>query len=196
MLSLFPQAASYTDVYASAGLLGERTVMAHCIHVSDAEVSMLKATRTSVAYCPYSNRTLRSGIMPYGKLRRADLKIALGSDVAGAPSLSMFRQMGEALSSANTEAALLTPGGALYLATLAGAEILGVNQRIGNFAPHKDADFIVVDYKRADPLSGSGSYNSPDHILSRLCYNGDSSCIRRVYIRGVLVHRREERHTA
>jgi guanine deaminase len=182
--SLFPESSSYTDVYRNAGILGERTIMAHCIHLSDAEISMLSASRTNVSFCPYSNRALRSGTMPYERLRRAGLRIALGSDIAGGPSLSMFRQLGEALNSANVTASCLSPEGALYLATLAGAEVLGLDRYIGNFAPDKDADFIVADYARLDPLSGTGHYNGPAHILSRLCYNGDSTCVKEVYIRG------------
>lgn len=182
--SMFPERTSYTDVYDFAGILGERTIMGHCIHLADSEISMLSATQTKIAFCPYSNRTLRSGILPFEKLQRAGLKIALGSDIAGGPSLSMFRQMGEALNSANSEMQCLTPEGALYLSTLAGAEALGLGNRIGNFAPEKDADFIVVDYKKSDPLAGQSNYNEPHQILSRLCYNGDSHCVKNVYILG------------
>jgi guanine deaminase len=183
--SLFPERASYTDVYAFAGLLGERTIMAHCIHLSDEEISLLASTRTNVAFCPYSNRTLRSGPAPFDRLKRAGLRIGLGSDVGGGPSLSMLRQMGEALNTANASGdALLSPAGALYLATLAGAAMLGFENQIGNFAPQKDADFIVIDHKSVDPLCGAGHYNNPEHILSRLCYNGDAHCVKDVYIRG------------
>jgi guanine deaminase len=185
--SLFPERTSYTDVYGYAGMLGERTIMAHCVHLTDAEVSLLAAAGTNIVFCPYSNRVLRSGTMPYGKLQAAGLKIALGSDIAGGPSLSMCRQMGEALNSANVTSACLSPVGALYLATLAGAEVLGLADRIGNLAPGKDADFVLVDYKRADPLSGAGYYTAPSDILSRLCFNGDSSCVKAVYAEAIRV---------
>ena len=89
--------------------------------------------------------------------------------------------MGEALNSANVKSACLSPAGALYLATLAGAEVLGIADRIGNFEPGKDADFVGVDYDRVDPLSGTGYYTAPSDILSRLCYNGDSNCVKAVY---------------
>jgi guanine deaminase len=178
--SLFTDQPSYTEVYAAAGLLGERTIMAHCIHLSDSEISTLAASRTNVAFCPYSNRTLRSGTMAYEKLQRAGLRIGLGTDIAGGPSLSMFRQMGEALNSAG----VLSPEGALYLATMGGAQVLGLADRIGNFERGKDADFIVVDYRKTDPLSGSGPCNEPQHILSRLCYNGDAYCVKEVYSSG------------
>jgi guanine deaminase len=101
----------------------------------------------------------------------------------------MFRQMGEALSSANIGSSRLTPQGALYLATLGGANILGLGDRIGNFAPGKDADFIVVDHQNIDPLQGSGSYEAPAQILSRLCYNGDADCIKEAYVLAQPTHR-------
>ena len=114
--------------------------MAHCIHLSAAEIALLARRRTNVAFCPYSNRTLRSGIMPYRKLREAGLNISLGTDVAGGPSLSMLEQMNEAVASAN-----LNPAEALYLATLAGAKTLGLSDRIGSLDPGKDADFVILD---------------------------------------------------
>jgi len=184
--SLFPECSSYTDVYASAGLLGPGTIMAHCIHLSDQEIALLAKTRTSTAFCPHSNRVLRSGAMPYSKLKRAGIELGLGTDIAGGASLSMFRQMGEALSTANADEESLSPVGAFYLATLGGAKVLTIDDKIGNFAVGKDADFIVVDYRRADPLEGNGPYNSPNHILSRLAYRGDAGCVRQVYLKGTL----------
>ncbi len=190
--SLFPQNTSYTDVYDSAGILGSRTIMGHCIHLSPDEISTLVRTQTNVAFCPYSNRALRSGIAPYAQWHQAGLKIALGTDIAGGPSLSMFRQMGEALNSANQPGLSLTPAGALYHATLAGAQVLQLDDRIGNLAVGKDADFVVIDYRKADPLLGNGTYNRPEQILSRLCYNGDTQCVKDVYMRGIQRYGRSE----
>ena len=137
---LYPDCRSYAAVYESAGLLSERCIMAHCIHLSPDEIALLSRTRTNVAFCPYSNRTLRSGTMPYAKLRDAGLTISLATDVAGGPSLSMLEQMREAMAAAG-----IAWSEALYLATLGGAKALGLSDRIGNFEPGKDADFVVVD---------------------------------------------------
>src|SRR5262245_13377242 len=90
---LFPEHSSYAAVYDSAQLLHARSIMAHCIHLSAEETHLLAKRGTNIAFCPYSNRTLRSGMMPYRRLREAGLNIALGTDVAGGPSLSMIRQM-------------------------------------------------------------------------------------------------------
>lgn len=137
---LFPDCSSYAGVYDSAGLLHERSIMGHCIHLSPDETRLLAERRTNVAFCPYSNHTLRSGTMPYRKLQEAGLNIALGTDIAGGPSLSMIRQMDEAISAAG-----ITRDEALYLATLAGAKALGLSDRIGSLDSRKDADFVVLD---------------------------------------------------
>src|SRR5262245_61027030 len=138
--SLFPALPSYAAVYDAAGMLGEQSIMGHCIHLSPDEVSLLARTRTNVAFCPYSNQTLHSGTMPYRKLRDAGLNVSLATDIAGGPSLSMLDQMEQAM-----EVAGIPEQEALYLATLAGAKALGLGDRIGSFEPGKDADFVVLD---------------------------------------------------
>ena len=137
---LFPECASYTAIYDSAGMLTERCIMAHCIHLSTDEIARLSRSEVNIAFCPYSNRTLGSGTMPYQKLRDAGLNISLGTDVAGGPSLAMLEQMQEAIAAAH-----ISWAEALYLATLGGAKALGLSDQIGNFESGKDGDFVVVD---------------------------------------------------
>ena len=171
---LFPDKPSYAAVYDAAGLLGARTIMAHCIHLSDEETNLLAKRQVKIAFCPYSNRTLRSGIMPYRKLRNAGLTISLGTDIAGGPSLSMFEQLREAI-----RATAMTPVQALYLATLAGARALGISDQIGNFAAGKDADFTVVDVMPR---------RTAEEALSTLCLQCDKKCVVEVYVQGNLMY--------
>src|SRR5262245_62404278 len=96
----------------------------------------------------------------------------------------MFRQIDETLNSANSVRYTVTPQGALYLATLSGAKVLELEDQIGNLVPGKDADFVVVDHRTLDPLGDVGPYTSPEHILSRLCYNADTRCVKATYILG------------
>jgi guanine deaminase len=138
--SLFPDLPSYAGIYDAAGILGERSIMAHCIHLSADEISLLARRHTKVAFCPYSNRTLRSGTMPYSTLRGAGLKIGLGSDIAGGPSLSMMDQIDQA-----ADAVDISETEAFYLATLGGARIVGLEHWIGSLDPGKDADFVILD---------------------------------------------------
>jgi guanine deaminase len=167
------RARSYTAVYEEAGILNERCVMAHCIHLSSKEVTLLAQRQTKIAFCPYSNRTLHSGTMRYRKLQDAGLTISLGTDIAGGPSLSMFEQMGEAINAAG-----ILPIEALYLATLAGAVALGLSNRVGNFVRGKDADFVVAD---------AGRYGGPLRALWNL-YKKKKHPIHEVYVRGNLVY--------
>ncbi len=90
---LFPEALDYVDVYDRAGGLGERTVLAHAVHLSDRELARLVETGTRVAHCPASNLFLASGVMPLGRYLEAGLSVGLGSDVAGGPDLSIFTAM-------------------------------------------------------------------------------------------------------
>ena len=112
--------------------------------------------------------------MPYGRFRDAGLTIALGTDVAGGPSLSMFEQMREAIGATG-----MSPAEALYLATLAGATALGLSGKIGNFEAGKDADFVVADAK---------TYRDPPGALSTLCLHGDKRSVAEVYVRGNLMY--------
>lgn len=192
---LFPESANYTEVYNSVGLLGKRVIMAHCIYLSKDEVKLLKGTGTKVSHCPYSNRFLRSGTMPYFPWKDSKLAIGLGSDVAGGPCISMFRQMGEAIMTSNDAlqkdekiGRVMNPVGALYLATLGGAKVLGLDKVIGNFKPRKEADFIIVNPLLSDPMKGEGSYNNLEHILSRLCFNAEKESVEGVYIRGKQIY--------
>jgi guanine deaminase len=136
---LFPDLPSYANVYEASGMLTEHSIMGHCVHLSSDEIDLLVRNRVNVAFCPYSNRTLRSGTMPYATLRDAGLTIGLGTDIAGGPSLSMLEQIEQAQQVVNISASE-----ALYLATLGGARTLGLDANIGNFETGKDADFVVL----------------------------------------------------
>ena len=95
---LFPEAIDYVDVYDRAGGLGERTVLAHAVHLSDRELARLVETGTRVAHCPASNLFLASGVMPLGRYLEAGLSVGLGSDVAGGPGpLDLHRDAGRGL---------------------------------------------------------------------------------------------------
>lgn len=192
---IFGEDISYTSVYDSFGLLGPNIIMAHCIHLSKDEIKRLADTGTKVAHCPYSNRFLRSGVMLYRQLKGPGLDIGLGTDIAGGPSISMLNQMGEAVlasydaTNIHKDANLIiNPTEALYLATLGGAKVLGLEGTIGSFTPKKEADFIVINPLLSDPMKGESEYNSPKEILSRLCFNAGKESVERVYVRGKRIH--------
>jgi guanine deaminase len=90
---LFPGARDYTDVYAGAGLLGPRTLLAHGIHLAPAEREAIRAAGAAVVHCPRSNAFLKSGIMPLRRWLEEGLKVGLGTDVGAGPSLDLWAEM-------------------------------------------------------------------------------------------------------
>jgi guanine deaminase len=187
---LFPEAIDYTDVYERAGGLGDRAILAHAIHLSDREVGRLGETRTRIAHCPESNLFLGGGIMPLAKYLDAGLVVGLGSDVAGGPSLSIFRAMRVA---AQSQAALravageprpsLGPLELLRLGTLDGARALGLDDVIGSIEPGKDADLIAVDPSLTAPVPGAEA-DGADDLATRLIYRTHPDMVRAAWVRG------------
>ncbi len=93
---LFPEAASYTDVYRRAGLLGPRTLLGHGIHLAPAERRTLRELGCTVVHCPGSNAFLQSGTLPLLKWLDEGLSVGLGTDIGAGPTLSMFEEMARA----------------------------------------------------------------------------------------------------
>lgn len=93
---LFPTAKSYTDVYDQFGLLGNRTVLAHCIHLSEEELHLIKSRDSGVSHCPVSNMNIRSGASPVGVMLNRGIKVGLGTDVSGGYGIGMLSAIREA----------------------------------------------------------------------------------------------------
>jgi guanine deaminase len=181
---LFPEALDYVDVYDRAGGLGERTVLAHAVHLSDRELERLVATGTRVAHCPSSNLFLASGVMPLGRYLAAGLPVGLGSDVAGGPDLSLFSVMRVGSYAQNaTGGPAPTPLEWLRLGTLDGARALGLGDVIGSLETGKEADLIVVDPSMVAPIPGVED-DDPSDLASRLIFRGHPDMVRGAWVRG------------
>jgi len=139
---LFPEDRSYTEVYARAGLLTPRTVVAHAIHLDDKDWRTLAQSRAAVAHCPTANVALGSGRFPLETLREHGVRFALATDVGAGPSLSLWHVM-DAFLTVHRGHAAVTPAEAFYRATAAGAELLGVPSGLG---PGRPADLAVFRY--------------------------------------------------
>ena len=189
---LFPEAVDYVDVYDRAGGLGDRTVLAHAIHLSDRELARLVESRTRVAHCPASNLFLASGVMPLARYLDAGLIVGLGSDVAAGPELSIFSVMRagayaqSALHVAGDVRAVLTPLEWLRLGTLGGARVLGLEDAIGSVEAGKEADLIAVDPALTAPLPGLETAE-PEDLVSRLIYRPHPAMVRAAWVRGRLL---------
>jgi cytosine/adenosine deaminase-related metal-dependent hydrolase len=130
------------------GLLTPRTCVAHAVHTGEAEWRLLAQRRTSVAHCPGSNLRLGSGVCPVPELRRAGVRVALGSDGAACNDLlDFFREIRLATLLPRTRGFAeveLTPFEVLRMATWEGARALGLAGREG-LLPGGRADLVILD---------------------------------------------------
>lgn len=141
---------------AERGLLCERLIAAHCVHLDEEEIGLLAEHDVAVAHCPRSNGMLGCGIAPLRELREAGIRVGLGTDSpASTPSFDMFDEMRAAILSARTRERrpdALSAGEALELATLDSARALGLDAEIGSLAPGKRADLAVVSLEASPYL--------------------------------------------
>ena len=149
--ALFPWSRSYLDVYDRYRLLRERAVFAHCIHLDHEDRQRMAATGAAMSFCPTSNLFLGSGLFDAQAACDHGVRVGIGTDVGGGTSLSMLRTLDEAYKVCQLAGNRLSPWRAFYLATLGGAASLYLDDRIGNFDPGKEADFVVLD-PAATPL--------------------------------------------
>ena len=152
---LFPQARSYLDVYDRAGLLRERAVYAHSIHLDDTDRRRMAETGSVAAVSPTSNLFLGSGFFDYAGADRCGLHYGLASDVGGGTSFSPFQTMHAAYTVARQSVGRpglsLAPEHLWWQHTAGAAQALGLAGTVGNLLPGCEADFVVID-PQATPL--------------------------------------------
>lgn len=141
----FPDSRSYLDVYDKNGLLRERSVFAHCLHMDDEDRTCMASKGGAAAFCPTSNLFLGSGLFDLRAMRTAGIRVGLGTDIGGGTSLSLLATASEAYKVLHLQEQALPAPRALYLATLGAAEALYLDDKVGNFEPGKEADFAVLD---------------------------------------------------
>lgn len=148
---LFPESRSYLDVYQQHGLLRPRAVLAHCIHLDAEDRACMAETGSAAAFCPSSNLFIGSGLFDLHLTKASGIRVGLGTDVGGGNYFSLLRGINDAYKITQLLGKKLSAFQALYLATLGGAKALYLDDKIGNFAVSKEADFVVLNFK-ATPL--------------------------------------------
>ena len=140
---------SATEYLRDLGVFEVPVVLAHGIHFSDADIAILKNIRGGISHNPISNCKLASGICDVVKLRNNGLKVGLGTDGIGSTTtLDMFEEMKttaflQKIKNKNAEA--IKAYDILKMATIEGAEVLGLQEKIGTIEVGKQADIIVID---------------------------------------------------
>ncbi|MET9290725.1 amidohydrolase family protein [Streptomyces sp. NPDC003077] len=170
----------------AAGALGPDVLANHAIHLTDAEISLLAERDVRAAYCPLSNMRLGSGVMRLPDLHRHGMKVGLGLDGAANDTSDYFALMKTAmgLQRAVHRRADVYPGitDVLRMATLGGAQAIGMADRIGSLTPGKRADVIVVDPHTVN--------FAPRHDwISQLVLNAQPTNVTHVFVDGVELKR-------
>ena len=148
---LCPDSRFYGEVYDRAGLFGNNanTVMAHCVWSGDEEIDLMKERGVYIAHCPASNMNVSSGIAPIRRYLSEELRVGLGSDIAGGQSISIFTAMVEAMQVSrlywrhidNTKKPLNFTE-VFHMATKGGGQFFG---KAGSFDRGYEFDAIVID---------------------------------------------------
>ena len=188
--NLFPWAADYLAVYERYGLARPGAVMAHNLHANDSELERLAGTGTAVSHCPCSNALLGSGLFPLRRHLAKGVQCSLGTDVGGGAGFGLLKEalQAYALQRIAPDGVVLDPAQMLYLATLAGAEALGLAYRIGDFSNGKAADYVYVKPAPASLLEGVlERAETPNRILAAIFTLGGNDSIREVCVEGVSV---------
>jgi guanine deaminase len=188
---LFPAARSYLDVYAQAGLLHRRAVLAHGIWLDEADRALLAASGAQIAFCPSSNLFLGSGLFDWQRNADAGVAVSLASDVGGGTSLSMQRTMADAYKVQALAGNKLSAWAALYAATRGAARSLDLDAEIGSFDAGRIADLCVWDWAVGDVARRriDVARDLHERLFAWLTL-GDERCLAAAYIAGVQRHSR------
>jgi guanine deaminase len=188
---LFPGARNYVDTYRRHGLVTERSIFAHNVHPADAELAMLAEHGASVAHCPTSNCALGSGLFPLRRHVAHGVRLALGSDVGAGAGLFLPKEALQAYfiqQLLGADGLALTPVHLLYLATRAGAQALGLHDRVGDFAVGKDFDAVWVRPGEGSTLAVNLEHaRDTTDALARIFALATPADVSGVWVRGVSV---------
>ncbi|WP_260513754.1 guanine deaminase [Serratia fonticola] len=189
--ALYPEHKNYLDVYHHYGMTGRKSVFAHCVHLEDAEWDCLHQTQSSIAFCPTSNLYLGSGLFNLPNAWRKKVRVGMGTDIGAGTTFNMLQTLNEAYKIMQLQGYRLSAYEAFYLATLGGADALGLADTIGNFNLGKEADFVVLE-PTATPLQQL-RYDNSKTLMDKLFVMmtlGDDRSIYRTYVDGRLVYER------
>ncbi len=189
--ALFPNERDYTAVYERFGLVNDRGIFAHGIHLSESECQRLHAAGATIAHCPTSNNFLGSGLMSMAHLARQErpVKYAVATDVGGGTSYSMLATLGEAYKVQMLTGYKASALEFFRLATLGNAERLRIDHETGSLDVGKYADIVVLDPKATPVLAARQELSqSLEETLFALMILGDDRAVRATYVAGERVH--------
>lgn len=169
------------------GILGERTLLAHCVWLNAEEIARVADTGTSIAHCPVSNAKLASGVAAVPEMLAAGVTVGLGSDGPVCNnSLSLFEEMKFASliqKATRLDATALPADQILRMATINGAKALGLDHEIGSLEVGKKADLLLLDLEQAN-LTPVNINEQGGNLLWNLVFAATSSNVAGVWVDG------------
>lgn len=166
------------------GFFDRRSLVAHAVHVNEADLDILSSKDVKVSHNIISNLKLGSGISPVSKMLEKGITVSLGTDsVASNNNLDLFEELKAAATihkGIAQNATSITAEQALRIATIDGAAAVWLEERIGSLEAGKDADMIIIDTNQ--------SFYYPRHNpVSHLVYSGSGRDVRDVYVKGTQI---------
>ncbi|KAG7896070.1 hypothetical protein KL935_000009 [Ogataea polymorpha] len=207
ILKMFPDCKTYAEIYDSHKLLTEKSILGHCIFLSNEELKLINERKSSISHCPTSNSCLTSGEARLRWIIDSGSKVGLGTDVSGGFSPSMLTTARHAVlvsrhvaMKTKSDHDKISVNESLYLATLGGAKVMGMEQELGSFEVGKkwECQLIDLDTKESpvdlfdflNPSVEGLLAGDPLHIsrfqdlIDKWVFNGDDRNVRRVYVNG------------
>ncbi|MFR9593797.1 MAG: amidohydrolase, partial [Rikenellaceae bacterium] len=177
------------EYFDECGVLGDSTILAHCVHLDDSAIELIKSRGCSVAHCPESNMKLASGIAPIAKMHDRGVNCCIGTDgVCSNNDLDMWGEMRSAAllqRVATLNPVAISAIDILRMATTNGAKAIGMEGKLGVIAEGALADIIVVDIHRI--------HHRPNHnLVSSLVFCAKASDVTLTMVAGEIVVRNGE----
>lgn len=205
---LFPNSKSYADVYNDHGLLDEKTILAHAVHITEHEKDLIKNRGSGISHCPISNSAITSGEARIRWLLDSKIPVGLGTDVSGgfSPSiLSTARQallVSRHLAMKTSDHNKLSVEDVLYLATVGGAKVVGLQDKVGAFKKGMKWDVQLIDLASKGSQVDVFEWQVPEetqsteqndsikfrNMIAKWLFNGDDRNTTKVWVNGVNVH--------
>jgi len=177
------------EVFYDRGILGPKTILAHCVWVEPSELEILASTKTSVAHCLVSNLKLASGIAPIHQMQSAGITVGIGTDgVKENNNLDLMEEMKYVpllQKVKHLDATIMPAEKVLRMATIDAAKALGLDQEIGSVECGKKADLIVIDFRRLHLTPVLTEFYQ--NIFSNLVYAAQGSDVQHVFVDGTWV---------
>jgi guanine deaminase len=182
---LYPKHKDYLSIYAHYELLGEKSLFAHSIHLSENEMALMADSNSVAVSCPTSNLFLGSGLYNLEAMQKAGVRSAVATDIGGGTSYSMLKTMDEFYKVQQLNNNRLNPLLAFYMLTLGNACALSLENEIGNLAVGSDADIIVLNSSATPAMAlRAKTINKLSEELFLLQTMGDDRVVEQTYVAG------------